>query len=68
MRKYLAYTYKVAVNENNTNGTSSRKRRDVSQTLNNFNFTIGSEMSCTDPKNTKIPCNAPLLNQEAGFR
>ena len=68
MRKYLAYTYKVAVNENSTNGTSSRKRRDVSQNSNNFNFTIGSEQSCNDPKSSEISCNAPLLNQEARFR
>lgn len=68
MRKYLAYTYKVAVNGNNTNGTSSRKRRDISENSNSFNFTIGSEQSCADSKNTEIPCNAPLLNQEAGFR
>ena len=71
MRKYLAYTILLEVTQKNETTPAVRKRRATEENtttgvvpstsqLTNFQFEIGTQTECPEPRNVDIPCNGPV--------
>jgi len=68
IRKYLAYSITLEPDAQASGDGKRRKRRDIEAgngtvfdpASSNFEFEIGSQSECPDPRNKNVPCNGPV--------